>query len=194
MSVFWLWREIVLKMRTRFYKKKYWVALLWCASRCEYFIRPNTLLLCIFLFCIFLLYWQIHKLKFKSEYYLRINMWNCVKTQTPAITLWFPEQCLLGFFILEKQLASQNAFLIRSKLFITAYLFLVLYRSTSLLSCFSKMSRPFCASRYWWIIVVFLQSNSLTITIVSQKYRELLQPYSCDRYSKILRTFCASRK
>jgi hypothetical protein len=55
-SIFWLWREIILKMRTRFYKKSYWVTLLWSASWCVYFIRPNTLLLCIFLFCIFLLY------------------------------------------------------------------------------------------------------------------------------------------
>ncbi len=37
---------------------------------------------------------------------------------------------LLGFFILEKQLASQDMFLVRSKLSITAYLFLVLYGST----------------------------------------------------------------
>jgi hypothetical protein len=56
---------------------------------------------------------------------------NRVKMQTPAITLWFLEQCLLGFFILEKQLTSQDMFLIRSELSITAYLFLVLYRSTS---------------------------------------------------------------
>ncbi len=33
-----------------------WVTLLWSASRCVYFIRPNTHLLCIFLFWIFLLY------------------------------------------------------------------------------------------------------------------------------------------
>ncbi len=56
------------------------------------------------------------------------------KMQTPAIPLWFPEQCLLGFFILEKQLTSQDMFLVRSKLSITVYLFLVLYRSTSLQS------------------------------------------------------------
>jgi hypothetical protein len=30
---------------------------------------------------------QIHKLKFKSEYYLRINIGYCVKMRTPAITL-----------------------------------------------------------------------------------------------------------
>ena len=58
---------------------------------------------------------------------------------------------------------------------------------------FSKITRPFYASRNWWIIIVFLQSNSLTIRIVPQKYRELLQPYSHDRFSKISRTFCASR-
>ncbi len=90
-SVFWLWREIVLKMRTRFYTKSYWVTLLWSA-------------------------------------------------------------------------------------------------------CFSKTSRPFCVSRNWWIIVLFLQSNSLRITILSQKYWDLLQPYSHDRFSKISRTFYASRK
>ncbi len=68
-SVFWLWqeivlwREIVLKMRKPFdflwavsTKKTYWVTLLWSNSWCAYFVRPNTLLLCIFLFCIFLLY------------------------------------------------------------------------------------------------------------------------------------------
>ncbi len=68
-SAFWLWREIVLwremvlKMRPPFdflwavsTKKSYWVTLLWSASQCVYFVRPNTHLLCIFLFCIFLLY------------------------------------------------------------------------------------------------------------------------------------------
>ncbi len=62
-SVYWLWQKIVLKMRTPFdflwavsTKKSYWVTLLWSASRCVYFVRSNTLLLCIFLFCIFLLY------------------------------------------------------------------------------------------------------------------------------------------
>ncbi len=64
--------------------------------------------------------------------------------RTPAITLLFPK---LGFFILEKQLASQNIFLIRSEVevrliptynshaiqtfSITAYLFLALYGSTT---------------------------------------------------------------
>ncbi len=60
---------------------------------------------------------QIHKLKFKSEYYLRINIGN------PAIPLWFPIKWLFGFFILKKQLASQNMFLVKFELFITIYLF-----------------------------------------------------------------------
>jgi hypothetical protein len=59
-------------------------------------------------------------------------MLNRVKMGTPAIIQLFPvdsfsEKILLGFFILQKQLASQGMFLIRSKLSITAYLFLAFY-------------------------------------------------------------------
>jgi hypothetical protein len=138
---------------------------------------------------------------------------NCVKNANTSNHTLISWTMLMGFFILENQLASQNVFLISSELSITAYLFLVLYRSTiftvtivSQISFlyyidlhlyshypFSKILRPFCASRSWWIIIVFLQCNSLTITIVSQKYWELLQPYSHDCFAKILRTFCASR-
>ncbi len=39
-----------------FLQKSYWVTFLRSASWCLFFIRPNTLLLCISLFCIFLLY------------------------------------------------------------------------------------------------------------------------------------------
>ncbi len=53
---FWLWWEIVLKMRTRFYKNILLGYFLWFASRCMFFIKPNTLLRCISLFCMFLLY------------------------------------------------------------------------------------------------------------------------------------------
>ncbi len=112
-------------------KKSYWVTLLWSDSQCVYFIRPNTLLLCIFLFCIFLLYPADSQVEVQIRILLKEKY---VKMRTPAIPLWFPEQCLLGFFILEKQLASQDMFLTRSELSITAYLFLLLYRSTSLQS------------------------------------------------------------
>ncbi len=55
-SVFWLWREIVLKMRPCFYKKILLGSFIMIRQPMCVFIRPNTLLLCIFLFCIFLLY------------------------------------------------------------------------------------------------------------------------------------------
>ena len=56
-SVFWLWREKQFsKWEHISTNKSSWVTLLWSASRCVYFIRPITLLLCIFLFCIILLY------------------------------------------------------------------------------------------------------------------------------------------
>jgi hypothetical protein len=54
-SVFLLWQEIVLKMRTRFYKKNL-IGLLYYDPIADVYVRPNTLLLCIFLFYIFLLY------------------------------------------------------------------------------------------------------------------------------------------
>jgi hypothetical protein len=46
---------------------------------------------------------------------------SCFRKVPPAHV----QECLLGFFILEKQLASQGVFLVRSELFITAYLFFV---------------------------------------------------------------------
>ncbi len=68
------------------------------------------------------------------------NQWNLAlmearvvsKMQTLAIPHWFPKKWLFGFFILEKQLASQNIFLIKSKLSLTTYLFLVFYKTTLL--------------------------------------------------------------
>ncbi len=128
-------------------------------------------------------------MKFKSEYYLRINIGNL------TIPLWFPKKWLIVFFNLKKQLASQNMFLKKSELSITTYLFLVFYRSTTLQSqLFLKILTTFCVSRNKWIILLFLQSNSFTNRIVSQKYQDLLQRNSHDCFSKISRTFYASRK
>ncbi len=53
-------------------KKSYWVTFLWSASRCLFFIRPNTLLLCISLFCIFLLY----RTDLQVEVHIRILLWK----------------------------------------------------------------------------------------------------------------------
>ncbi len=50
-----------------------------------------------------------------------------MKSCTPAIPHWFPKKWLFGFFILEKQLASQNLFLVKSQLSLTTYLFLVFF-------------------------------------------------------------------
>ncbi len=92
--------------------------------------------------------------------------------RTPAITLRFPEQCILGFFILEKQLTSQDMFLIRSELSITAYLILVLYRSTSLqsLSFLKKIETFLCKQK-------LVNNRSIPST---------QQPYNHDSFSKIL--------
>jgi hypothetical protein len=116
--------------------------------------------------------------------------------RTLAITLSFPEKCLFGFFILEKQFASQKIcflYYLNFLLLCISFLYCMNLHPYSH-DCFSKILRPFCVSRNWWIIVVFLQSNSLRIMIVFLKYWHLLQPCSCDCFSKISRTFYASRK
>ncbi len=144
MSVFWLWREIVLwcytvlKMRTPFdflwavsTKKSYWVSLLWSNSRCLYFVRPNTLLLCIFLFCIFLLYPTDPQVKVQIRILLKdkyVKLCQNANTSNHTLSSWtvrfpkhrFKENFYLGFFIKEKQLASQIVFLIKSKHWVLA--------------------------------------------------------------------------
>ncbi len=98
-SVFWLWWEIVmwweivLRMRRPFdflwavsTKKSYWVTLLWSDSRCVYFVRPNTLLLCIFLFCIFLLYRTDPQVEVQTRILLK-EAAIVSKMRTRAITL-----------------------------------------------------------------------------------------------------------
>ncbi len=82
-SVFWLWREIVLKMRTRFYKKNLigWFTLLYyndlIADVCIY---DQSLFYSVSFYVVyFSCTTQIRTLKFKSEYYLKINIENRVK-------------------------------------------------------------------------------------------------------------------
>ncbi len=99
--------------------------------------------------------------------------------QTPAITLWFPEQCLLGFFILKKQLTSQDLFLIRSELSITAYPFLVLYRSDApilnndqlyIMGAGEYLEPGLFILDHWDLIVY----NFLLLIMGSSKYLEFL--------------------
>ncbi len=79
---------------------------------------------------------------------------------------------LIGFFILQKQLASQDVFLMRFEISITVYFFLALIGSTALQSrSFLKNIKIFCASRNLWIIVVFLQCTlKRKITFCSHKH------------------------
>ncbi len=138
-----LWREIVLKMRTPFdflwavsTKKSYWVTLLWSESLCVYFVRPNTLLLCIFLFCIFFLYRTDPQVEVQIRVLLKDKyVKSCQNANTSNHTLisWtvrfpehrFKENSYLGFFIKEKQLASQFVFLVKSKHWVLANIWFI---------------------------------------------------------------------
>ncbi len=131
-SVFWLRQGMYLKTRTPFdflwavsMKKSYWITLLWSASQCVYFVRSKHS---------FTLYLSTLYLSFVP--YRSINSLSlCQNSNTSNHTLVSCTQVLriflLGFFILEKWLANQCVFLVRSKHSITPYLFLVLYRSTA---------------------------------------------------------------
>ncbi len=145
-SVFWLWWEIVLKMRTTFdflwavsTRNSYWVTLLWSAGWCDYFVKPDTHLLCIFLFCIFLLYCTDPQVEVQVKILLedKYVKW-CQNANTGTHTIisctQFLRKFLLGIFILQKQLANQGMFLMRFNLSITVYFFLALYGSTTLQS------------------------------------------------------------
>ncbi len=136
-EIVWWW-EIVLKMRTPFdflwavsTKKSYLVTLLWSDSWCVNFIRPNTLLLCIFLFCIFLLYRADSQVEVQIRILLKDKyVKSCQNADTSNHTLisWtvrfpkhrFKENFYLGFFIKEKQLASQVVFLVNFKHWVLA--------------------------------------------------------------------------
>ncbi len=146
MSDFWLWREIDLKMRTRFYKKillGYFI--LWSASRCVYFIRPLTLFYSVsFYFVPFSCTAQIHKLKFKSEYYLRINIGSRVKNANTGNHTLISWTMLIGF-IYFKETTRQPRYV----------------------SC---KIRTFY---YYVSLSCIVQIYILTITIFSQKYRDL---------------------
>ncbi len=107
-SVFWFWREIVLKMRTPFdflwavsTKKSNWVTLLWSASQCVYFVRPTTLLLCVSLFCIFLLY-----LTDPQTHSHCIKMWRYVSHKIRTLYYWVSLSCIVLIYILTVTIVS----------------------------------------------------------------------------------------
>ena len=81
------------------------------------FIRPNTLLLCMFLFCIFLLYCADLQVEVQIRILLKDKYRkSCQKCKHQQSHFDFPEKCLFRFFILEKQLASQNMLVVRYSL------------------------------------------------------------------------------
>ncbi len=89
-SVLWLWREIDLKMRTRFYKKILLGYFIMIGKPMCVFHKITLFYSVSFYFVSFSCAMQIHKLKFKSEYYLRINIENRVKNaNTGNHTLFF---------------------------------------------------------------------------------------------------------
>ncbi len=138
-----------------------------------------------------------------------------MKSCTPAIPLWFPKKWLFGFFILEKQLASQymflvksvsffilekqlasqNIFLVKSELFLQhiSFLFSINQRRYNH-NCFSKISRSFCGSRNWWIIVVILEDNSLRFTILSQKILRPFPTFQLRSFLKNIKNFLCKWK
>ncbi len=161
-SVFWLWQEIVLwweivlKMRTPFdflwavsTKKSYWVTLLWSTSRCVYFLSPNTLLLCIFLFCIFFLYRTDPQVEVQIRILLKDKyVKSCQNANTGNHTLTsstqFLRKNLIGFLNFTKTTHQPRY---------------VSHEIQSFYYCISL-------SCIVWIY-------NLTVTILSQKYPEL---------------------
>ncbi len=106
-SVFWLWREIVLKEHVSM-KKSYRVTLLWFASRCVFFIRPNTLLLCIFLFCIFFFYRADPQVEVQIRILLKDKYVKlCQKCKHRQSHFDFLNNADWVFFILEKYISHK---------------------------------------------------------------------------------------
>jgi hypothetical protein len=142
------------------------------------FIRSNTLLHCNFLFCIFLLYRTDLQVEVQIRILLKDKYEIVSKMQTPAITLWFPGKCQSHFFIIEKQHINL---------------------------CIKRFQHSICISLIWtktnteisfsfWLTLFYSISSdlryflkniktfySLTVAIVSQKYRELsMQVENCE--------------
>ncbi len=82
-----------------FYKKILlgYGTLLWSTSQCVYFVRPNTLLLCIFLFCIFLLYRKDQQVEVQIRILLKDKyVKSCQNANTGNHTL-ISRTMLIGF-------------------------------------------------------------------------------------------------
>jgi hypothetical protein len=81
------------------------------------FIRPNTLLLCIFLFCILLLYRSDSPVEVQIRILLTDkHRKSCQKCKYRQSHLDFLKNEYSVSLLLEKQLASQNMFVVRYNL------------------------------------------------------------------------------
>ncbi len=191
-----------------FYKNILLGYLIMIDSQCVYFVRPNTLWLCIFLFCIFLLYCTAPQVEVQIRILLKeaaivSKMW------TPAITLWFLEHRFyenfyLGIFIKENWLASQVVFLVKSKHWVLAKIRFFVCLCFFLQDFYSRtlfLANPDCVHG---LFLVILQQIWIGLP-ANQSFEFLrgvnpvgddcmdLQPYCHDCFSKISRAFFTSR-
>ncbi len=123
-----------------------------------YFIRSNTLLLCIFLFCTFLFYRADPQVEVQIRILLKDKYRKSSQNANTGNHTLISQIMLIGFFISEKQLASQNMFLARSEVEVRL---IPTYNSHAIQNFYYCVS----LSCIVWIY-------NLTILIVSQKYRE----------------------
>ena len=125
-----------------------WVTFLWSASRCLFFIRPNTLLLCISLFVYFSCTAQIHKLKFISEYYYDENMKSCAPCQKcehrQSHVDFLKNDYSVSLFLINNSLAESYFLWNPNFLLLHIFFFFSINQHHYNHNRFSKMSRSFC--------------------------------------------------
>ncbi len=96
------WEHLLISYEQFHQKKSYWVKLLWSTSQCVYFVIPNTLLLCIFLFCNFLLYCKDPQVEVQIRILLKDKyVKSCQNANTANHTMiscsQFLRKILIGF-------------------------------------------------------------------------------------------------
>ncbi len=149
-KMFSKWEQLLISYEQFLKKISYWVALLWSASWCVYFVRSNTLLLCIFLSYIFCFY----RTDLQAEVQIRMLLKDkyaksCQNANTGNHTMISCTQFLrkiLLWFIYFTETTPQPRYV-------------------------SHMIQTFC---YCISLYCIVWIYNLTVTIVSQKYQELL--------------------
>ncbi len=119
---FWFWREIGFGLHTYILRVPYScgvVSVFWFWREIVF----STYVLTIQLWCCVIFFWFWREIVFGITYVLSVQ-YSCA-------VVFLKNDYPFSLF-LEKQLSIQYMFLIKSELSITTYLFLVLYKSTSL--------------------------------------------------------------